>query len=74
MDFLFVLGVVAVLVVIAAALGLAVFIRAKRDFELSQRQDETLRAGTTATADSSEAGQRATGTTAWMRPSGGGGL
>jgi len=40
----------------------------------SQGRDETVRAGSVDDPDGYEAARRATGTTAWIRPDGGGGL
>ena len=73
MDFLVVIALIAVAALVVVVIALLVVLASRRTAERALR-DDTQRVGQSEFADPGEAGQRATGGAAWMRPGGGGGL
>jgi len=73
MDAFRILLVVGAIIVVAIVVVMYLRDRGRRRAALPARND-LQRAGDSADSDSSSAGQRATGSTSWMRPGGGGGL
>jgi hypothetical protein len=72
MDLLLPLAVVFLLAVIAVSAVATVVLPRMRRRRHPEAHDEQLRAGVDPATDIGTATDRATGTTAWMRPGGGG--
>jgi len=73
MDAFRIILVVGAIAVVAVVVVMYLRDRRRRTAQLPAR-DDTQRVGDSEGTDSGTAGQRATGSTSWMRPGGGGGL